>query len=82
MFEDCFSVVTINQDQQKLYVLSKEALEVLKGPLTNEELGFLFEDKQFSPELEEYLFECMDNTDLTYVEVVKEQLSRLEIQIV
>ena len=56
------------------YWLTKFALEVLTSDLSEEELSLLFEDQQFSPSLEEYLFECMDDCpeDKSYVELVKE----------
>ena len=60
------------------YQLTEYALEVLASNLTEEELEGLFEDSHFSPELEEYLFECMDNSkDQSYVEVVRKEITNL-----
>jgi hypothetical protein len=62
-----------------MYNLTKHAKQVLKNNPTEKELGQLFEDCQFNAELEEYLFECMDATALPYVEVIIEELIKLNL---
>ena len=60
------------------FQLTKYALEVLASDPTEKELGLLFEARQFSPSLEEYLFKCMDScSDKSYVEVVREEITNL-----
>ena len=62
------------------FQLTKYALEVLASDPTEKELGLLFEARQFSPELEEYLFARMDESkDRSYVEVVKSSLTELSL---
>ena len=63
------------------FQVTEYALEVLASNPTEEELGELFEEQQFSPELEEYLFLKMDSAkeDRSYVEVVKSSLTNLTL---
>ena len=46
---------------------------------TEDDLAYVFETNQFSPELEEYLFEQMDNcpASKSYLQLVQEELSKL-----
>lgn len=76
-------ITTITQSSTKTrFQITREALEVLASNPTDRELGELFEDQQFSPELEEYLFLKMDSApeNQSYVEVVKEEVSKLSSQ--
>ena len=71
------------------FKISQDTLNRLAKCSSDEELGYLFETNQFSPELEEYLFERMDNccssiadgspTDKSYLELVQSELSRLDL---
>ena len=71
---------TVNDLQLTIskFQMTKYAQEVLAGTPTEEELGMLFEEQQFSPSLEEYLFLKMDESESqSYIEVVKEEVSKL-----
>lgn len=75
--------------QHSQFKISQYALEVLSSAPSEEELGMLFETEQFSPELEEYLFERMDEccsciadgspANKSYLELVQEELSTLDL---
>lgn len=69
---------SVNDLQLTKYSLTKFALEVLDSNPSQEELGQLFEDQQFSSELEEYLFLKMDESESqSYIQVVKKEISKL-----
>lgn len=63
------------------FKISQYAIEVLSSNPSEEDLEMLFETNQFSPELEEYLFEKMDRcpTDKPYLELVQEELRTLSL---
>ena len=61
------------------FKISQDTLNRLAKCSSDEELGYLFETNQFSPELEEYLFERIDNcpANKSYFELVQSELSKL-----
>lgn len=61
--------------------ISQYTHSVLSLNPTEDDLAYLFEIGGFSIELEEYLFEKMDNcpTDKSYLELVQEELSKLDL---
>jgi len=63
--------------------ISQSAFQILLLDPSEEDLGMLFETNQFSPELEEYLFEKMDNcpADKSYLQLVQEELSKLDLSL-
>ena len=67
--------------QHSQFKTSQSALEVLSSNPSEEDLGMLFETEQFSSKLEEYLFLKMDRcpADKSYLELVQEELSKLDL---
>ena len=61
------------------FKISQYTIQVLSSNPIEEDLEILFETNQFSPELEEYLFEKMDNcpASKSYLELVQSELSKL-----
>ena len=61
--------------------ISQSAFQILSLSPSEEDLEMLFETEQFSSQLEEYLFERMDNcpADKSYLELVQEELSTLSL---
>ena len=61
------------------FKISQYTIQVLSSNPIEEDLEMLFETNQFSPELEEYLFQKMDNcpANKSYLELVQEELSKL-----
>ena len=67
--------------QHSQFKISQSTLEVLSSNPSEEDLGMLFETEQFSSKLEEYLFLKMDRcpADKSYLELVQEELSKLDL---
>ena len=65
------------------FKISQYTIQVLSSNPIEEDLEILFETNQFSPELEEYLFEKMDNcpASKTYLELVQSELSKLGLSV-
>ena len=72
---------TTTNAQDSQFKISQYALEVLSSNPSAEDLEMLFETEQFSSQLEEYLFERMDNcpSDKSYLELVQEELAKLDL---
>lgn len=66
------------------FKISQFSWEILSSNPSEEDLEMLFETNQFSPELEEYLFEQMDNcpSDKSYIQLVQEELTKLDLLVV
>lgn len=71
-------LTTTTYSQFKIFQSTHSILSV--NP-TEDDLAYLFEIGGFSIELEEYLFERMDNcpANKSYLELVQEELSRLDL---
>lgn len=66
------------------FKISQYSFQILSSNPSEEDLEMLFETNQFSPELEEHLFEKMDNcpSDKSYLELVQEELTKLDLLVV
>ena len=66
------------------FKISQYSFQILSSNPSEEDLGHLFETNQFSPELEEHLFEQMDNcpSNKSYLELVQEELTKLDLLVV